>query len=68
MVNPNDYFNVKKVLDDNNIKILSSEIKLIPNSTVDISEEDETKLNRFIDQCDDDEDIQWVVSNVGNII
>ena len=49
---------VKKVLDDNNIKILSSEIKLIPNSTVDISEEDESKLNRFIDQCDDDEDIQ----------
>lgn len=68
LVNPAIFFKVKNVLDDANIKILGAEIKLIANTFVDITEEDDKLLERFLDSCDDDDDIQWVVTNIGEIV
>lgn len=65
---PVDFYNVKAKFDDANIKLLSSEIKLIPNSYVDITEQEDIALEKFIDSCDNDDDIQWVVHNAGEII
>lgn len=69
LVMPEDFYNVKNLLTENsNLKILSSEIKLIPQTFVDVTEAEDALLQRFIDTCEDDDDIQWVVTNVGDII
>lgn len=69
LVQPVDYFDVKQIMSDNTqIELLSSEVKLIPNAYVDISEQEDVALQKFITSCEDDDDIQWVVTNVGDII
>lgn len=69
LVMPEDFYNVKNLLNENsNLKILSSEIKLIPQTFVDVTEAEDALLQRFIDTCEDDDDIQWVVTNVGDIL
>lgn len=69
LVMPEDFYNVKNLLTENsNLQILSSEIKLIPQTFVDVTEAEDALLQRFIDTCEDDDDIQWVVTNVGDII
>lgn len=69
LVMPEDFYNVKNLLIENsNLKILSSEIKLIPQTFVDVTEAEDALLQRFIDTCEDDDDIQWVVTNVGDIL
>ena len=69
LVMPEDFYNVKNLLTENsNLQILSSEIKLIPQTFVDVTEAEDALLQRFIDTCEDDDDIQWVVTNVGDIL
>ncbi len=69
LVMPEDFYNVKNLLTENsNLQILSSEIKLIPQTLVDVTEAEDALLQRFIDTCEDDDDIQWVVTNVGDIL
>lgn len=69
LVMPEDFYNVKNLLTENsNLKILSSEIKLIPQTFVDVTEAEDALLQRFIDTCEDDDDIQWVATNVGDIL
>lgn len=69
LVMPEDFYNLKYLLTENsNLKILSSEIKLIPQTFVDVTEAEDALLQRFIDTCEDDDDIQWVVTNVGDIL
>ena len=68
LVQPSDFFDAKQAVEDAGMPIVDAEIKLIPNSTVDITEEDDEKLQKFIDSCDDDDDVQWVVTNVGEIL
>lgn len=69
LVMPEDFYNVKNLLTENsNLKILSSEIKLIPQTFADVTEAEDALLQRFIDTCEDDDDIQWVVTNVGDIL
>ncbi len=68
LVSPTDFFKAKDALEAAKIKIFSSEIKLIPNSTVDLLKADYDRLEKFIDLCEDDDDIQWVVTNLGEII
>lgn len=59
LVMPEDFYNVKNLLTENsNLKILSSEIKLIPQTFVDVTEAEDALLQRFIDTCEDDDDIQ----------
>lgn len=68
LVQPKDFFDAKAALEANGINPADANIKLIPNSTVDITEEDDEKLQRFVDSCEDDDDVQWVVTNVGEIL
>lgn len=54
-----DYYAVKKVLEGlKDTKIISSEIKYIPNEYVELNGADQERLNSFIDMCDADDDIQ----------
>lgn len=64
LVNPNDFYNVKKILIDNKVNIFESEIKYISTNLIEsISDEIDQKYEKFVDSCNDDDDIQWVVSN-----
>jgi transcriptional/translational regulatory protein YebC/TACO1 len=61
---PSDFYKVKDILIDNGYKIFNAEIKLISQSPITtISEENKIRLEKFIDSCDEDDDIQWVVTN-----
>ncbi|GAA5414752.1 YebC/PmpR family DNA-binding transcriptional regulator [Ureaplasma ceti] len=68
LVTPETFFDAKQALEDAGIAIAEADVKLIPNSTVDITEEENEKLERFIEQCEDDDDVQWVVTNLGDIL
>lgn len=68
LTTPNDFYNVKNIFDELNIKIFDAEIKLIPNSYIDVTEAEDQAIEKFMNSCNDDDDIQWVVNNVGDII
>ena len=63
---PNDFYNIKTVLDNNEIEIIDHSIKYIPESYIDIGSSYAEKWERFISNCEDDDDIQWMVSNNEN--
>ncbi|MDR3329790.1 MAG: YebC/PmpR family DNA-binding transcriptional regulator [Mycoplasmataceae bacterium] len=61
---PFDFYKVKDILTQNNCKIFDSEIKLLPQNPIDVLDGDSKyRLEKFIDSCDQDDDIQWVVTN-----
>ena len=62
---PNMFSKVKQALDET-FKIenyITSEITYIPNSFVDIPEDKNEQIEKFIDSLEDDEDIQEVFHN-----
>ena len=62
---PNMFSKVKQALDET-FKIenyITSEITYIPNSFVDISEDKNEQIEKFIDSLEDDEDVQEVFHN-----
>lgn len=61
---PNDFFNIKDNLEKQNISFINSEIKYIPNQTVELANEYMDKMNKFMDTCENDEDISWIVTNI----
>lgn len=61
---PTDFYNVKDLLIKNNIQIFEAEIKLIANETIKkISDDSKQRLERFVDSCENDDDMQWIVTN-----
>lgn len=60
---PQDFYKVKKALEDNKIKIESSEITLVPKSTVRAEGEDAKKILDLVDSLEDHEDVQNVYGN-----
>jgi YebC/PmpR family DNA-binding regulatory protein len=59
VVSPKDFGNLKNMLNENKIEIQEAEIKLIPQNYVsDISTDVKQKLEKFIDSCMNDDDIQ----------
>lgn len=64
LVETQDFYKVKNIFDEHSIQIESFEIKHIPIDEIEISDEDKTKLDRFFDSCEDDDDVQIVISNV----
>ncbi len=64
---PAQFVPVNDALEKANIKCLSAEVRYIPQSTVQIGDDQKPLYERFIAQCDDDDDIQWVVTNCDNI-
>jgi transcriptional/translational regulatory protein YebC/TACO1 len=62
--NPGDFYKVKDVLTTIGVKIFNSEIRLLPQNPIESLDSDtKTRLEKFIDSCDQDDDIQWVVTN-----
>lgn len=64
LVETQDFYKVKNIFDSSSIQIDSFEIKHIPINEIEISDEDKIKLDRFFDSCEDDDDVQIVISNV----
>lgn len=64
---PNDFFVIKDALEKNNITTLDAEIKFIANESKSIDSANIERINKFINSCDEDDDIQWVVTNCINI-
>ena len=63
---PNEFVKINECLEKNNISTLSAEVRYIPQSTVSINDEHKPLYERFINQCEEDDDIQWVVTNCNN--
>ncbi|MEF9984840.1 MAG: YebC/PmpR family DNA-binding transcriptional regulator [Malacoplasma sp.] len=63
-----DFNAVKKIIDDVPIKLIDSGIRYVASTYVDISKEQFLKLEKFLESCNNDEDIQNVVTNLGDII
>lgn len=61
---PSDFDATNNNLKQHNINVISSEIKYIANSKVDLPDEYEEKMERFLNACHDDDDISWVVTNM----
>lgn len=55
---PNDFFVIKDALEKNNITTLDAEIKFIANESKSIDSANIERINKFINSCDEDDDIQ----------
>lgn len=64
---PNDFFVIKDALEKNNITTLDAEIKFVASESKSIDSANIERINKFINSCDEDDDIQWVVTNCINI-
>lgn len=63
LVKPEDFSTVKLILEKNNANIKSAEIKLIPNDFISLDEYARERLVRFVNACENDDDISWVITN-----
>ncbi|MBQ6280128.1 MAG: YebC/PmpR family DNA-binding transcriptional regulator [Mycoplasma sp.] len=63
-VEPLDIYKTVDNLKNNNVEVFSSETKFFPNQQVtELDDKTKQKLFDFIEACENDDDIQWVVTN-----
>ena len=60
---PEDFEAVEKVLADNNVAVMMSEISMIPDTMAELSPEDAAKVQRLIDALEELDDVQDVFTN-----
>ncbi len=60
---PQDYEKIKKALEDNKINVESSEVTMIPKSTIKITGDQAKQVLRLVEQLEDNDDVQNVYSN-----
>ena len=60
---PQDFFKVKKAIDDAGIKTESAEITLLPKNTVKVEGSDAKKILDLVDAIEEHEDVQHVYAN-----
>jgi len=60
---PADYEKVKKAIDDNKIKLESSEITFMPKNTVKVSGDQAKQVLNLVEQLEDNDDVQNVYAN-----
>jgi len=61
---PDELMQVQSALDENKITYISSEVTMIPQNYVSVTDEETVKyLNRIIDLLDEDDDVQDVYTN-----
>ena len=60
----NEIYNVKKNLEKTIVNFISTEIEWLPLNSVDIDNEKKDEVTEFLDNLEDDEDVQNVFSNV----
>ncbi len=63
-VPPVEFIKIKEAIEKNNIKIKSSEVGLIPKSTLKLSKEESAKALKLINALDEHDDVQNVNSNL----
>ncbi|MGL4947816.1 MAG: YebC/PmpR family DNA-binding transcriptional regulator [Mycoplasma sp.] len=63
---PTLFFEIQKAFEDNKIDLLDSETKYIANENVEIPDDLVDLFKRFINSCEDDDDVSWVVTNLKN--
>ncbi|HDD64621.1 MAG TPA: YebC/PmpR family DNA-binding transcriptional regulator [Firmicutes bacterium] len=60
---PENFENVKKALQDNQIEIESASVTLIPKNTVKVEGKEAEQLLKLLDDLEEDEDVQGVYAN-----
>jgi len=60
---PQDFEKVKKALEDNSVKIESSEITMIPKSTIKVGGDKAKQILTLVDILEDNDDVQNVYTN-----
>ncbi len=60
---PEDFEQVKKALDESNMRYLLAEITMIPKSTVKLEDKQAEQMLQFMDSLEDSDDVQKVYSN-----
>jgi len=60
---PEDFEQVKKALDESNMRYLLAEITMIPKSTVKLEDKQAEQMLRLMDSLEDSDDVQKVYSN-----
>ena len=61
---PDEFENVRKALEDAGIPMASAEVTMIPQTWVELTDENDIKyMNRLLDLLDDDDDVQAVYHN-----
>lgn len=60
----NDFGNMSKALEEKNITPISSELKRIPTTTVELNEEQAKEVLELIDRLEQDDDVQQVFHNL----
>lgn len=60
---PQDYFKIKKVIDDNKIPTADAEITLLPKNTVAVKGDDAKKVLELVEALEEHDDVQHVYAN-----
>lgn len=63
LVQLKDFSATKLILENNNANIQSAEIKLIPTDFISLDDHARERLVRFVNACENDDDISWVITN-----
>ncbi len=61
---PEDFSQVREALEKEGIQMLEADVTMIPQTWVELTEEEDIKrMNRLLDLLDDDDDVQAVYHN-----
>ena len=61
---PDDFSQVREALEAAGIPMASAQVEMIPQTYVDLTDEEDIKnLNRILDMLDEDDDVQEVYHN-----
>ena len=64
LTEPSNFEKVKSALESHNVEFISAEIEMVPQSYVDLSNEQYEKFEKFIDALEDLDDVEEVFHNV----
>ena len=59
-----DFGNMQKALEEKSISPLSAEVEWIPNTTVELPEDQAQEVLKLVDKFEQDEDVQKVFHNL----
>jgi transcriptional/translational regulatory protein YebC/TACO1 len=60
-----DFGNLSKALEDMKIDVKKANLQRIPNTTIDLTDEQIEEVEKIIDKLEDDDDVQAVYTNLG---
>jgi YebC/PmpR family DNA-binding regulatory protein len=60
---PTDFYNLKEYLEKNEYTLIESEIKMVPDMKKELTEDEENKLQIFLDKLEENDDVQNIWHN-----